>query len=67
MLKRMLTPAEYGADYGIGGRWIRYLCKAGRIPGARQLGVGKRAQWAIPEGAKMPILKVGRPKEKKKK
>lgn len=46
-----LGTAEVARRYGVATITVRRWCEAGLLPGAKKIGVGKRATWLIPESA----------------
>jgi len=54
-----ITTADAAAKFGLSDRYIRKLCNAGAIKGAKQFG----AAWMVPAGFKWKPQKPG-PKPK---
>jgi hypothetical protein len=61
------TIEQYAAAIGVNEQRARLLCRAGRVPGARQKIAGGHCIWEIPAGSVHPaILPPGKkPKEKR--
>lgn len=58
MPKNYLSCSEYGAMHGSTKQEIARLCRSGSVRGAIRVG----RQWAIPKGAKYPVVRRGEKK-----
>lgn len=67
MKQKMLTAAEWGAKLSppISRRRASKLCEEERVEGAVLVGIPPRETYQVPEGAKDPRKKAGRPRRKK--
>jgi hypothetical protein len=54
---KYLTTAEAGAALGLDASWLRLMCRAGRVRGARKFG----RNWMVPESRRPVAVRQGRP------